>query len=162
PIVEELGLPREEMPSQLRRNTLRFMLTGSTFPVKGNLESILAMLHTARTRETEADVLLVIRETFAGTEPPDIGAAYWALAYAKFTAEEKADAVQTLAARVPWANVLLDTVEKKDIPRADVSVATARQILALNDQALSTRLETVWGKITPASKEREALMKKWK
>ena len=77
-------------------------------------------------------------------------------AYPKFTAEEKADAVQTLAARVPWANALLDAVEKKDIPRADVPVTTARQILALNDKALSTRLEAVWGKITPASKERAA------
>jgi putative membrane-bound dehydrogenase-like protein len=259
PIVEELGLPREEMPSQLRQNTLRFMLTGSPFPVKGNLESILAMLRIARTREAEADVLLVIRETFAGTKPPDIEAAYWEPVYAKllkegdpeivrqaeavavifgdekviadlvrrisdtaanaeerraviellvsrkipelgktlrgllddpavrqaairglaafpdaetpaailkaypkFTAEEKADAVNTLAARVPWANALLDAIEKKDVPRADVPVATARQILALNDKALSARLETVWGKLTPASKERAALMKKWK
>jgi putative heme-binding domain-containing protein len=83
-------------------------------------------------------------------------------AYPKFTAEEKADAVQTLAARVPWANALLDAIEKKAIPRADVPVTTARQIQALNDKALSTRLEAVWGKITPASKERAALMKKWK
>ena len=35
--------------------------------------------------------------------------------------------------------------------RADVPVTTARQILALNDKAVSARLEAVWGKITPAS-----------
>jgi putative membrane-bound dehydrogenase-like protein len=83
-------------------------------------------------------------------------------AYPKFTPEEKADAVQTLAARAAWANALLDAIEKGTVPRADVPVTTARQIQALNDKALSSRLEKVWGKITPASKERAALMKKWK
>jgi len=83
-------------------------------------------------------------------------------AYPKFTAEEKLDAVQTLAARKEWANALLDAVEKKDVPRADIPVTTARQILALNDKALSTRLDSVWGKIAPASQARAALTKKWK
>ncbi len=83
-------------------------------------------------------------------------------AYPKFTAEEKLDAVNTLAARKEWANALLTAVEKKEMPRADIPVATARQILALNDKALSTRLETVWGKIAPASQVRVALTKKWK
>jgi putative membrane-bound dehydrogenase-like protein len=83
-------------------------------------------------------------------------------AYSHFTAEEKADAVQTLAARVPWANALLDAIEAKQLPRADVSITVARQIQALNDKALSKRLETVWGKITPASTERAALIQKWK
>ncbi len=83
-------------------------------------------------------------------------------AYPKFTPEEKADAVQTLAARVGFAKELLDAVEKGTIPRADVPVVTARQVLALNDKALSERLEKVWGKITPVAKERAILMKKWK
>ncbi|MFO0823438.1 MAG: c-type cytochrome [Gemmataceae bacterium] len=37
--------------------------------------------------------------------------------------------MQTLAARKEWAAALLDAVEKKDIPRADIPVTTARQIL---------------------------------
>jgi putative heme-binding domain-containing protein len=82
--------------------------------------------------------------------------------YAKLTPDEKLDAVHTLAARAPWANALLDAVEKGTIPRSDVPVTTARQIMALNDKALAARLEKVWGKITPASKERAALTKKWK
>jgi putative membrane-bound dehydrogenase-like protein len=82
--------------------------------------------------------------------------------YGQFTPEEKADAVQTLAARATWARALLDAIEKGTVPRSDVPVTTARQILALNDKALSARLGTVWGKITPASQERVALMKKWK
>jgi putative membrane-bound dehydrogenase-like protein len=83
-------------------------------------------------------------------------------AYPKFTVEEKLDAVQTLASRVAWAKELLDAVEKGTIPRADVPLLTARQILALNDKATTARLETVWGKIGAASKERAALTKKWK
>ena len=83
-------------------------------------------------------------------------------AYPKFTPEEKTDAVQTLAARVTFANALLDAVEKGTIPRSDVPVGTARQVLALNDKGVSERLEKVWGKITPVAKERTALMKKWK
>jgi putative membrane-bound dehydrogenase-like protein len=82
--------------------------------------------------------------------------------YPKLTPEEKADAVQTLASRVAFANPLLDAIEKGAIPRTDVPVVTARQVLALNDKATSARLETVWGKVTPVAKERASLMKKWK
>jgi putative heme-binding domain-containing protein len=83
-------------------------------------------------------------------------------AYPKLSQQEKADAVQTLASRVSFARELLDAVEKGAIPRADVPVTAARQVLALNDKPTSARLEKVWGKITPASKERAALIKKWK
>jgi putative membrane-bound dehydrogenase-like protein len=83
-------------------------------------------------------------------------------AYPQFTAEEKLDAVQTLASRAAWATALLDAVEKKTLPRSDIPVATARQVLALNDKAVSARLEAVWGKVGSPSKEKVALTKKWK
>jgi putative heme-binding domain-containing protein len=83
-------------------------------------------------------------------------------AYPAFTSSEKADAVQTLAARTSFAKALLDAVEKGTVPRADVPVTAARQILALNDKTTAARLEQVWGKITPVAKERAALIKKWK
>jgi putative membrane-bound dehydrogenase-like protein len=83
-------------------------------------------------------------------------------AYPKFTPEEKLDAVQTLAARAAFAKELLNAVEKGTIPRTDVPVTAARQVLALNDKNVSAQLEKVWGKITPVAKERAALMKKWK
>jgi putative membrane-bound dehydrogenase-like protein len=82
--------------------------------------------------------------------------------YPTFSPAEKADAVQTLASRPAWANALLNAVEKGTIPRADVSVTAARQILALNDKPTADRLEKVWGKITPVSKDRAALIKQWK
>ena len=83
-------------------------------------------------------------------------------AYPKFTVEEKADAVQTLATSTAFAKALLDAVEAGTVPRTDVPVTVARQIIALNDKATTERLEKVWGKIAPVAKERAALMKKWK
>jgi len=83
-------------------------------------------------------------------------------AYSKFAPQEKTDAIQTLVSRAPWATKLLDAVEKKELPRADVSLVAARQVIALNDKALTERLGKVWGQIQPASKERVALVKKWK
>jgi putative membrane-bound dehydrogenase-like protein len=83
-------------------------------------------------------------------------------AYPQFTAAEKNDAVQTLVSRSAWAVVLLDAVDKGTIPRADVSVVAARQVLALNDKPLAMQLGKAWGKIQPASKERLSLVKKWK
>ena len=83
-------------------------------------------------------------------------------AYPKFTADEKGDAVQTLAARTAFAKSLLDAVEAGIVPRTDVPVTVARQIIALNDKPTTERLEKVWGKIAPVAKERAALMKKWK
>ncbi|MDB5308468.1 MAG: dehydrogenase [Gemmataceae bacterium] len=83
-------------------------------------------------------------------------------AYPTFGPAEKTDAVQTLVSRVAWTNALLDVVEKGGVPRADIPAAAARQVLALNDKALAGRLEKAWGKIQPASKERVALIAKWK
>lgn len=94
--------------------------------------------------------------------PDDTTPARILAAYPKFTTTEKTDAVQTLASRPKWAGLLLDAVEKGTIPRAEVPLVAARQILALNDKGLANRLEKAWGKIQPASKERVALTKKWK
>ena len=45
--------------------------------------------------------------------------------YAKFTAEEKADAVATLGSRPAYALALLDAMEKKQVPTSDVSAFQA-------------------------------------
>jgi putative membrane-bound dehydrogenase-like protein len=94
--------------------------------------------------------------------PDDSTPAKLLAAYPKLTAAEKADVVQTLASRPKWAGELLAAVEKGNIPRADVSLPAARQILALNDDALSARLGQVWGKVGAASKDRAARIAAWK
>jgi putative heme-binding domain-containing protein len=77
-------------------------------------------------------------------------------AYPAFTAAEKADAIQTLASRKEFADKLLDALEAGTVPKADVTAFAARQILALNDKAVSAKLTTVWGTVKPASATRAA------
>jgi putative membrane-bound dehydrogenase-like protein len=82
--------------------------------------------------------------------------------YQSFTDAEKADAVQTLASRPGYALALLDAVEKGQVPRRDVSAFTVRQLLGLNNKQVTERITAVWGAVRPASKERAALMKKYR
>lgn len=81
--------------------------------------------------------------------------------YAKLDRDAKEDAVGTLASRPAWALALLDAIEKKRLPAADVSAYWARQMAALKDRQVSARLEAVWGTIRPAAKDRDALLKKY-
>jgi putative heme-binding domain-containing protein len=82
--------------------------------------------------------------------------------YGKLDAEAKADALATLASRPSYALAMLDAVEKKQVGRADVSAALARQVAALNDKKVNERLEAVWGSVRPAKKDREALLAKFR
>jgi putative membrane-bound dehydrogenase-like protein len=83
-------------------------------------------------------------------------------AYPSLPDAEKADAVQTLASRPAYALALLDAVEKGQVPRRDVSVVTVRQLQALKSPAVAERVTKVWGTVRPASKEKAALMSKFK
>jgi putative membrane-bound dehydrogenase-like protein len=82
--------------------------------------------------------------------------------YAAFTEEEKSDAVHTLTSRPAYALALLDAVERKQVPRSDVSAFNARQMLGLKDQRVAERLEKVWGTIRPAAQDKAALLEKYK
>ncbi len=94
---------------------------------------------------------------------PDVASATAILdLYPTLTADEKADAVQTLASRPAFALALLDAVERGAVPKLDLNTYTARQLLASNDKAVSTRLGTVWGTVRPASATRVAQTAKLK
>jgi putative membrane-bound dehydrogenase-like protein len=82
--------------------------------------------------------------------------------YAGLRAEEKADAIQTMASRPAYALALLDAVARGEVPRGDVSAFTARQMLALNDPQVSARLNAVWGTLRPAAKDKAKLMARYK
>ena len=51
---------------------------------------------------------------------------------------------------------------RKVVPARDLSAATARQLLEFKDQRIAARLEQVWGTLRPTSKEKTALMAKYK
>jgi putative heme-binding domain-containing protein len=82
--------------------------------------------------------------------------------YSSFTDQEKSDAIHTLASRPAFALALLDAIERKQIPRRDLSAFNIRQMTALRSQEVSERLAKIWGAIRPASKEKESLMAKYK
>jgi putative membrane-bound dehydrogenase-like protein len=82
--------------------------------------------------------------------------------YPKWNAEARADAIQTLSSRSRYALALLDALETKAIPRADVSSYTIRQLQALKSPEVSAKLTKLWGEIRPASAEKAKLMAKYK
>ena len=70
--------------------------------------------------------------------------------------------IATLAARPGWALALLEAVERGRVPRRDISVTVARQLLAFADPRIRPRLEAVWGKVQPTSKTKADLVSKYK
>jgi putative membrane-bound dehydrogenase-like protein len=82
--------------------------------------------------------------------------------YGSLSEAEKEDAVNTLSSRLPYARALLEAVAKGTIPKRDLSVTTARQLLALGSPEIAATLERVWGSVRPTSKEKAALMAKYK
>jgi putative heme-binding domain-containing protein len=82
--------------------------------------------------------------------------------YTLFSELERMDAVQTLASRPSYVMALLDAIEKGEVARQDVSPFIARQILSMKNAAITEKLTKVWGTIRPVSKDRPALMTKYK
>ncbi|HEX4607098.1 MAG TPA: PVC-type heme-binding CxxCH protein [Urbifossiella sp.] len=80
-------------------------------------------------------------------------------AYPRFGADEKADAVATLAGRKETALALLAAVEAKAVPRADVSAFAARQMFALGDPTVRDRVKQVWGEVRATAGKPELLAK---
>ena len=79
------------------------------------------------------------------------------LRYSKLEPGARQDALQTLASRTPWALQLVSALEKKEIPRSDVTAYTARQMFSLNNDELTARLKTAWGELrtSPAEKQQQ-------
>jgi putative membrane-bound dehydrogenase-like protein len=77
--------------------------------------------------------------------------------YTNLTSEEKADAIATLASRADFALALLGAIERKSIPRGDISAYAARQMFALNDSKVTARVREVWGDVreTPEAKKKQ-------
>jgi putative heme-binding domain-containing protein len=82
--------------------------------------------------------------------------------YGSLSAEERRDAVETLAARADHALALLDAVEKGTVPRGDISAFTARQIQSLGKDAVLRRLGEVWGEVRKTSADKAALIARYK
>jgi putative heme-binding domain-containing protein len=97
----------------------------------------------------------------AANPHPDTAAKVLAV-YANLTADEKGDAVATLASRADSALALLAAVDGKAIPRGDVSAYAARQMHALGDSKVTERLKQVWGEVRETAADKKRLFAKFK
>jgi putative heme-binding domain-containing protein len=77
-------------------------------------------------------------------------------------AATRQDVIQTLASRSAWAAELLDAVERRVVPRTDLTAFTARQIDQLRDESLSARVKSLWGEIRPTDAEKSSQIERWK
>src|ERR1019366_8216975 len=83
-------------------------------------------------------------------------------AYATFNAEEKSDALNTLASRSSYAKAILGAIAAKKIAAGEVSADIVRQLRNLNDKEVSARLTEVWGTVRESAADRKALMAEYK
>jgi putative membrane-bound dehydrogenase-like protein len=74
--------------------------------------------------------------------------------FASLSSDEKRDALNTLAARTPFARAMLDAVAAKKLAAADIPADVVRQVRNLRDADLDKRLGDVWGtvRVTPADR----------
>jgi putative heme-binding domain-containing protein len=82
--------------------------------------------------------------------------------YSKFEETERIEAINTLASRVSYAKALLAAVEAKQIPPTDISPFHARQLAALKNRDINERLAKVWGRVKPASADKQRLKDQYK
>jgi len=81
-------------------------------------------------------------------------------AYRQFHPTERPQLMAMLVSRPTFARALLEAVEKKTIPRADVSAFHARQIRGFNDPALNVLLAKAWGELREGAAEQQKLVAK--
>ena len=74
--------------------------------------------------------------------------------YRDFTASEQRDALNTMASRPAYAQVLLKAVGQKKIPAADLSADLVRQLRNLKDEAINDQIAKVWGTVRETSPDR--------
>ena len=82
--------------------------------------------------------------------------------YKEMSAEEKQDAIATLASRKEYALELLKAIEKKDVARTDVSAYIARQLYSIGDKQLTDRLHLVWGDVRSSGPQKLEQMTRYK
>jgi len=71
-------------------------------------------------------------------------------------------AMDTLVSRVSYAKVLLNRIEKGDLPREAITPFHARQLRSLGDETLTKQLTKVWGEVRDTPEGLKAEIANWK
>ncbi|HEX4150262.1 MAG TPA: PVC-type heme-binding CxxCH protein, partial [Pirellulales bacterium] len=82
--------------------------------------------------------------------------------YPRLSADEKQDALSTLASRVDYARLLLAAVGRKAVPAANLSAELVRQLRNFKDPQLDKQIEQSWGTLRESAADKLALMAKYK
>ncbi len=142
---------------------LRRVLSDRAAPVERRLDALDVLVEGR-----DPDAIGVLIEALADSRlrrPVLRGLAQWSdarvprailLGWAGFTAEERADAAATLAARPASARALLSAVEDGSVGRREISAFTVRQLRALGDDEVNALLERAWGSARPTDADRQA------
>ncbi len=82
--------------------------------------------------------------------------------YPKLNDAERRDAIQTLVSRPHYALAMLEAMGRKEIPSGDLSAFGARGLLRFKNAHIEQKLNEVWGAVRQTSKQKTALMAKYK
>jgi putative heme-binding domain-containing protein len=82
--------------------------------------------------------------------------------FAHLNANEKRDALNTLAARPSYGKALMEAVAAKKVKAADVPAETVRQLRNLKDKDLDKQIAEVWGIVRTTPADRAKLIADWK
>ena len=83
-------------------------------------------------------------------------------AYPRFSLAERRDALNTLAARPGPAGALLDAVGSGRVPAGDLAAELIRQLRSHKSAELDTKIGKVWGSVRETTKDKAALIAKFK
>ncbi len=148
---------------------MRALLVDSSADLKRRTQA-LDILMRGRDKEAAGSLQAVL------TEPALRGVAIRALAgyddprtpesllvhYPKWNETEKRDAIATLVSRPRFATELLTALESGRVPRTDVHAYHIRELLRLDNAALSSRIRDVWGEIRETDKDKLEVIARWK
>ncbi|WP_182869144.1 PVC-type heme-binding CxxCH protein [Stieleria mannarensis] len=100
-------------------------------------------------------------QALARYEQPEIGKQLLSY-YRNAKHEHRPAIIRTLASRASYAAMLLAAVEAGTIDRSDISAAAAGNIAGHGDQALTEKLEELWGAVQTSPKEKVQLIESYR
>ncbi len=145
-LIDDQAKPAERLAA------LQLLLTRQAKDLGGQLSKLLDS--DAHRAKLDSKLRKAAIRALAAIGGDDVAQRLLAL-YPQLTVEEKQEVVYALTMRLPLAHALLDAIEAKSLPRADVSSLVIRQLQALGDASLNERLEKVWGKVQPISETKQ-------
>ena len=99
----------------------------------------------------------------ASYQSPQTAASILSL-YGTMSPSERLDAQLTLASRLPWARMLVDAIEAKQMDANELTAYSVRQIRSLGDDDLNNVLAAHWGGLRETAKDKAKqikAIKKW-